>query len=267
MQSVFKIPIAMYILNEADHDRVDLGQSVNVTARDLAPGRSPMASTVMQYGRHSFTVRELLGLMIEQSDNTAADILLHNFGGPSSVQKFLQDNGTMDVDVSLTERQMAEEYYGIQFPAGAPDPRGEFEKAVQHEEPAQRAAGARKYSADMRNTATAVGGVELLTKLQSGKILSRQSTALLFEMMTKSLLLPGRLKGLLPPDAVVAHKPGTSDTTGGVTAATNDVGVITLPDKSHLAVAVVHKGLGRRRSDARVHHRSYDQTCVRLLEK
>jgi Beta-lactamase enzyme family len=147
----------------------------------------------------------------------------------------------MGVDVSLTERQMAEEYYGIQLPAGTPDPRGEFEKAVQREEPAQRAAGARKYSADMRNTATAIGVVELLTKLQLGKILSKQSTALLFEMMTRSPLLPGRLKGLLPPDVVVAHKPGTPDTTGGVTAATNDVGVITLPDKSHLAVAVFIK--------------------------
>jgi beta-lactamase class A len=93
MQSVFKLPIAMYILNEADHDRVDLGQSITLTSRDLAPGRSPMASTVMQYGRHSFTVRELLGLMIEQSDNTAGDVLLHNFGDPETFRSFSKITG------------------------------------------------------------------------------------------------------------------------------------------------------------------------------
>jgi beta-lactamase class A len=47
-----------------------------------------------------------------------------------------------------------------------------------------------------------------------------------------------RLKGLLPKGTVVAHKTGTSGTRDGVTAATNDVGIITLPNGRHLAVAI-----------------------------
>ena len=47
-----------------------------------------------------------------------------------------------------------------------------------------------------------------------------------------------RIKGMLPADAVVAHKTGTSGTAAGVTAATNDVGIVTLPDGRHLAIAV-----------------------------
>src|SRR4029077_21241217 len=47
---------------------------------------------------------------------------------------------------------------------------------------------------------------------------------------------PPRLKGLLPPDTVVAHKTGTTD------VVINDVGIITLPTDSaiggHLALAV-----------------------------
>ncbi len=47
-----------------------------------------------------------------------------------------------------------------------------------------------------------------------------------------------RIKGLLPTGTVVAHKTGTSRTVNGRTAATNDVGLITLPNGRHLAVAV-----------------------------
>jgi beta-lactamase class A len=46
------------------------------------------------------------------------------------------------------------------------------------------------------------------------------------------------LKGLLPPGTVVAHKTGTDGTFGGLTRATNDIGIITLPDGRHLAIAV-----------------------------
>ncbi len=47
-----------------------------------------------------------------------------------------------------------------------------------------------------------------------------------------------RIKGLLPDGTVVAHKTGTSGTVDGVTAPTNDVGLVTLPNGQHLAIAV-----------------------------
>ena len=43
---------------------------------------------------------------------------------------------------------------------------------------------------------------------------------------------------MLPDGTVVAHKTGTSQTVNGVTAATNDVGLVTLPNGQHLAIAV-----------------------------
>ena len=48
----------------------------------------------------------------------------------------------------------------------------------------------------------------------------------------------GRLKGELPAGAAVAHKTGTSGTHDGLTRATNDVGILTLPDGRHALVAV-----------------------------
>jgi beta-lactamase class A len=43
---------------------------------------------------------------------------------------------------------------------------------------------------------------------------------------------------MLPPGTVVMHKTGSSDTVAGVTAATNDIGLIVLPDGRQLALAV-----------------------------
>ena len=56
--------------------------------------------------------------------------------------------------------------------------------------------------------------------------------------MTESKPGQKRLKGLLPAGTAVAHKTGTSGTVKGVTAATNDIGIITLPNGKRLAIAV-----------------------------
>jgi beta-lactamase class A len=47
-----------------------------------------------------------------------------------------------------------------------------------------------------------------------------------------------RLGGLLPNTTLVAHKTGTSGSNGSGTAATNDIGLITLPNGRRLAIAV-----------------------------
>jgi hypothetical protein len=47
-----------------------------------------------------------------------------------------------------------------------------------------------------------------------------------------------RLKGLLPKGTTVAHKTGTGGTQNGIAAATNDIGIVYLPNGKHLAVAV-----------------------------
>jgi len=60
---------------------------------------------------------------------------------------------------------------------------------------------------------------------------------------------PTRLKGLLPPGTVVAHKTGSTGTVNGLTAATNDSGVLFLPDGSELAVSVYVKASTRTDSE------------------
>ena len=83
-----------------------------------------------------------------------------------------------------------------------------------------------------RNWSTPDAMVQLLMKL------SPQHDALLMKWLIESTPGPKRIKGLLPAGTVVAHKTGTSLTDKGLTRATNDVGLVTLPDGRHLAIAV-----------------------------
>jgi beta-lactamase class A len=56
--------------------------------------------------------------------------------------------------------------------------------------------------------------------------------------MEASPTRPHRIRGELPSGAIVMHKTGTSGAENGIAHATNDVGLITLPDGRRLAIAV-----------------------------
>jgi beta-lactamase class A len=93
--------------------------------------------------------------------------------------------------------------------------------------------------ADPRDTGTPEGTVRLLAKAVRGAVLSKPSTTRLVEVLKATTTFPTRLKGLLPPGTVVAHKTGSTETVNGFTAATNDSGVIYLPgDRGQLAISV-----------------------------
>ncbi len=101
---------------------------------------------------------------------------------------------------------------------------------------ADRRAAMARYLADPRDTATAVGMLNFLRKLAVGELLSRASTRRLLAIMTATTTGPNRLKAGLPAGASLAHKTGTSATDLGLTAVTNDVGIVTLKDGRRYAV-------------------------------
>jgi len=85
-------------------------------------------------------------------------------------------------------------------------------------------------SLQYRNYSTPRAAVDVLRVSQGEK--------LLLQYMIESTPGAKRLKGLLPAGTIVAHKTGTSLTEKGITAATNDIGIITLPNGHHLGIAV-----------------------------
>lgn len=203
MQSVYKLPIGMAVLHRVDERALSLDEKVRVEVADFVP------ATMYSPVRDKFpkgvelSVRELLRYTLIESDGTASDVLLRLAGGPSRVNEYLRGLNVVGVGVATTEQEMG---------------RGEM---VQY-----------------RNWAMPLEMLKLLRAVQEGRGLSAQSHALLLQLMTESVTGPHRIKGLLPAGTVVAHKTGTSGTVGGLARATNDVGIITLPDGRHLIVAV-----------------------------
>jgi beta-lactamase class A len=202
MQSVFKLPISMHVLRLAERGDLPLDRRVRILKSDLAPGHSPLRDA-HPAGGFELTVQELVRWAIVESDNTACDVLLRLGGGPAAATTYVRSLGIDGIRIETGEREMAA------------SPRVQY-----------------------RNAATPAAMVTLLEKLGSGRAISPQHRDLLLRFMTESKPGAQRLKGLLPPGTAVAHKTGTSGTTNGMTAATNDVGVITLPNGHHLAIAV-----------------------------
>lgn len=203
MQSVFKLPIGMTILREVDNGKIKLDQSVRVEKSDLVGKhlRSPIRDKYPD--GTELSVSELLRFMVSESDGTACDVLLKLIGGPVTVNKYLRELKIQEMNVVNNEKEI-----------GADN------------------------ETQYRNYATPGAAIALLRVLHEWKGLSPPSRTLLLKLMIETPTGQKRLKGLLPNDAVVAHKTGTSSTTGGITAATNDIGLITLPDGRHLAIAI-----------------------------
>jgi beta-lactamase class A len=109
----------------------------------------------------------------------------------------------------------------------------------------------------------------LLGRLQLGNLLPPQYTTLLLDLLARSKTGPRRLKALLPPDTIVAHKTGTTD------VVINDVGIITLPPDSaiggHLALAVFvingSRGSAMQETIARIGGASYEFFTGKPLPK
>jgi beta-lactamase class A len=83
-----------------------------------------------------------------------------------------------------------------------------------------------------RNWVTPKAAAQLLRIFDEGQGLSPASRDLLMNFMIKTETGPKRIKAGLPPGAMLAHKTGTSG------AATNDIGLITLPNGDKVALAV-----------------------------
>jgi beta-lactamase class A len=222
MQSVYKLPIAMAVLDLVDHGRLRLDQEVDVPpSMFVTSGQHSPIRDANPTGTR-LTLRELLRYNTAESDGTACDVLLGLLGGPARANAYLRRIGVREMVVATTERTMG-----------------------------------RDHRAQYRNWATPVGGLTLLRVVQAGRVLSDSSQALLMRHLVETATGPKRLRGELPAGTVVAHKTGSSGTERGVAAATNDIGLITLPDGSHLAVAVFL-------TDARADDAARDRVIARV---
>lgn len=204
MQSVYKFPIAMVMLHEIDAENFSLEDTIAINKSEYIPkaGHSPIRDKYPNGA--NLTIKEILEYNVSQSDGTACDVLLKLLGGTDKVQKSLYGLGVKNIAISTTEMvQVANDT--IQY----------------------------------QNWSTPKAMNKLLEIFHNGTYLSESSQELLLAFMSISnKWLDRRIKRLLPEETELAHKTGTARTYDGLTRATNDAGIITLPDGNHLAISI-----------------------------
>jgi beta-lactamase class A len=206
MQSTFKFPLAMAVLHQIELGKFQLDQPIRFLKSDRSATFSPLQDEFPE-ADVDVPLRKIIKLTVETSDNTAADIQLRIIGGPAVLQQYLDSLGLTGIRQQDSEHTL----HGDQ--------------KLQYRDYAEPAAM-----------------VALIRLLADHSPLSPEHTALLNTWMLEATSGPKRIKGLLPAGTPVAHKTGSSGDEFGMIPATNDVGLITLPDGRRLAIVIFVTG-------------------------
>ena len=256
MASVYKVPIAIQLLARVDQGEVKLDQKVELKPSDIRPNGT-IRSLLSKPGL-TLSVRNLLELTLLVGDNSAADLLLRLAGGPQAVTARMRAIGVNGIDVSRPVINLLADSVGIQLPPESEWTPELLDKLYEATTPEIRKVAAVKWNADPRDTSTPDAMAALLVRVHRKDLLKRESAELLLDGLLRNQDGDARLKGMLPPGTVVAHKMGS------IGGSTNDVGVITLPDTAgHIAIAVFVKSsdkdeVERERAIAQITRSVYD---------
>jgi beta-lactamase class A len=247
MASVFKLPVAIALLERVDRGTLRLDQSVSLGPADIRPGGGGRTiADRAPAGGITLTIGELLEAMLVQSDNTAADALLPLAGGGTIVTAQLEAAGLPNIRVDRSEAELWFDSYGATPPPRAQWTPAGIRGAIAAVGETERAAARDRFLADPRDTATPDALVQLLRQLWEGRRLSRESRDRILDLMARTQPGEKRLKGDLPPGTKAAHRTGSGADVAGINIVTDDAGIITLPGKrGHLAIAVMIRGSDR----------------------
>lgn len=202
MQSVFKLPLALAVLDEVDKKRLELNEPVLIEKSDLRPGLwSPIEKKYPQ-GDVRLTLAEIIKQTVAQSDNVGCDLLLKMLNGPTSVNEYIHSKGVTDICIKNNELEI-QSSWNIQFD----------------------------------NWTTPQAMIQLLKRFDNKELLLPDTHTFLWDIMSQTST--GFIKNKLPKEVVVAHKTGHSGyNEDKVSAATNDVGIMVLPNGRKVAFAL-----------------------------
>ncbi len=209
MQSVFKFHIALAVLSQIDRGRFSFSQKIEIPKKDLLPGLySPIRDKYPDGA--TLTIAEILEYTVSKSDNVGCDVLLRLLGGPAVVDGFFARNNLKDISIKINEEVMQNNWH-LQF----------------------------------QNWTTPKAANAVLAAFYHNKknLLSAKSHGFIWKVMKETETGKEKLKGQLPEGTVVAHKTGWSGVNKeGITAASNDIGIVFLPNGQHFFISVFVAG-------------------------
>lgn len=236
-QSVSKFWVAVAMLDAIDRGAARLDDPVTITADDLTLFNQPISQFVDADGYRT-TIRSLLEAAMTKSDNTANDVLLREAGGPAAVRRKIERAGIDGVKFGPGERLLQAKTAGLTWRQEMS--RGlAFQTARAKLPLSARQEALNDYLDSPPDGASPAGITQGLAKLRRGELLSPASTEYLIGAMARSKTGPKRLKGGLAPGWGFAHKTGTGQQLGARSTGYNDVAILTAPDGTSYAVAVL----------------------------
>jgi beta-lactamase class A len=239
MQSVFKLPLGIFVFHKAAEGAFSLDEKVTLTEDDISPLYSPITDRFAE--KKDYTIGELVEVTVAQSDNAAADLLMKRTGGPEALTRFLQERGFEDFRVDRYEYELQPQSTGL--PPIKPRMTREDYSAVREAAPLdQQKAAMTLYLADPRDRVSPATAVRMLAALDAGKLLPPDLTQRMMTILKGTTSGPARLKAGIPEGATIYHKTGTGASVERVNGATNDIGIIELADGRKFAVAAFLAG-------------------------
>lgn len=237
-QSVSKTWVALTVLDQVDQGKLRLDQPVRITRNDLAVFHQPIRARVLANGQIEESVLSLLEQSIRASDNTANDSLLRTVGGPRAVQSFIARKNLGAIRFGPGERLLQSGIAGLEWQQQYSI--GQSFYAARDAVPyATRKDALDRYLADPVDGASPEAIVRALAKLAKGELLSASSTRLMLDIMSRTSSGPNRLKAGVPAGWRFLHKTGTGQVLSPVSTGYNDIGIMTAPDGTRYAVAVM----------------------------
>lgn len=193
--STFKLLAAAAVLHRVDAGTERLDRFVTYGKEDLL-AHAPV--TRAHLGEGGMSLGELCAAALQQSDNTAANLLLRSIGGPAGLTKFLRAIGD---SVTRSDRMEPE------LNQGAPD--------------------------DERDTTTAAAMRADLARLLSGEVLSAGSRRQLEAWLAGNTTGGQMIRAGLPADWQAGDKTGRSGD-----GAVNDVAILHPPGRAPIFLAI-----------------------------
>jgi beta-lactamase class A len=203
MQSVYKLPLGIYILSQVDKGVLKMDQKILIRPSDYSPTWSPIMEKYPD-ANVELSLEEVLMNTITWSDNVGCDLLFRLAGGPLVVNEYFHSLGIKDIAIRYTEKEMHDDW------------------DVQYE-----------------NWCTPMAMLQVLERIYKLDLLSKSSSDFLWKNMADCPLGKSRLRGLLPSETEVGHRTGTSSRNErNMIGALNDVGIMKLTDGTQIAIVV-----------------------------
>ncbi len=237
MASTVKLPILVELYAQERAGKVKFDEMRELTPADQHVGSGDI-SVLFDLPGVALSVSNLANMMMMVSDNSATDVLLARVGGAPVVNARMRALGLNGIRVDRTIQELVLDFGGHDTERIKNMPLRELRPLMRRppEDEAARLARHIHNANDLRDQATPSDMTRLLELLWRGQIVDPDASKAILDLMKRCRTGAARIKGLLPPDTVVAHK------TGSLGGTVDDLGIIYLPHGAgHLAITVLTK--------------------------